>query len=51
MTPETNAVATMILAFTIGMLLVGQLLLTLADPTPGPARASDMAAMVAEQSG
>ncbi len=47
-TPETNAVATMILAFTIGMLLLGQLALTWQNRRQGR-RGGDMASMIAEQ--
>ncbi len=46
-TPETNAVATMILAFTIGMLLLGQLALTWQSRRQG--RAGSMASIIAEQ--
>jgi spermidine/putrescine transport system permease protein len=46
-TPETNAVAAMILAFTIGTLLIGQLLLAWQSRRTGRAGGS-MAAIVAE---
>ena len=46
-TPETNAVATMILAFTLGMLLLGQLALTWQSRRQG--RAGSMASIIAEQ--
>lgn len=47
-TPETNAVATMILAFTVGMLLFGQLLLAWTARRRGGSGDS-MAAIVAQQ--
>jgi spermidine/putrescine transport system permease protein len=47
-TPETNAVATMILAFTIGMLLVGQLALTWQSRRQGR-RGGDMASIITER--
>ncbi len=50
-TPETNAVATMILAFTLGMLLIAQMVLTWQSKRQGRKGGSDMASMVAEQSG
>lgn len=50
-TPETNAVATMILAFTIGMLLIAQMVLAWQSKRSGRKGGSDMASMVAEQSG
>ncbi len=50
-TPETNAVATLIIAFTIGMLLVAQLVLTWQSKRQGRKGGGDMASMVAEQSG
>lgn len=46
-TPETNAVATMILLFTIGTLLVGQLLLRWQSRQTG--RGEGMASMIAER--
>jgi spermidine/putrescine transport system permease protein len=46
-TPETNAVATMILAFTVGMLLIGQLLLMWQARRQGR-RGSGVASIVAE---
>jgi spermidine/putrescine transport system permease protein len=49
-TPETNAIATMILAFTIGMLLVAQVVLTWQGRRQGRKGGTDMASMVAEQS-
>jgi spermidine/putrescine transport system permease protein len=48
-TPETNAVATMILAFTIGMLFIGQLLLTWQNRRQGRQAGGDMAGMIAER--
>jgi spermidine/putrescine transport system permease protein len=45
--PETNAVATMVLAFTIGMLLVGQILLAWQGRRTG--RRGSMAAIVTER--
>jgi ABC-type spermidine/putrescine transport system permease subunit II len=48
-TPETNAVATMILAFTIGMLFIGQLLLTWQNRRQGRQTGGDMAGMIAER--
>jgi spermidine/putrescine transport system permease protein len=50
-TPETNAIATMILAFTIGMLLIAQTVLSWQGKRQGRKGGSDMASMVAEQSG
>lgn len=47
-TPETNAVATMILAFTIGMLLIGQLALTWQSRRQGR-RGGDMAEIISER--
>lgn len=47
-TPETNAVATLILAFTIGMLLVGQLFLAWQARRQGARRSAGMAEMIAE---
>lgn len=47
-TPETNAVATMILAFTIGMLLIGQLALTWQSRRQGR-RGGDMAEIITER--
>jgi spermidine/putrescine transport system permease protein len=49
-TPETNAVATMILAFTIGMLLLAQLGLTWQNRRQGR-KGGDMATMVSETGG
>jgi len=49
-TPETNAVAAMILAFTIGTLLLGQLALSWQSRRQGR-RGGGVASMVAEQSG
>ena len=51
MTPETNAVATMILAFTLGMLLIAQMVLAWQSKRSGRKGGGDMASMVAEQSG
>jgi spermidine/putrescine transport system permease protein len=48
-TPETNAVATMILAFTIGMLFIGQLLLAWQNRRQGRQTGGDMAGMIAER--
>ncbi len=48
-TPETNAIATMILAFTIGMLLLAQVMLSWQGKRQGRKGGSDMASMVAEQ--
>jgi spermidine/putrescine transport system permease protein len=48
-TPETNAVATMILAFTIGMLLIAQMVLTWQGKRQGRT-GGDVASMVSEQS-
>jgi spermidine/putrescine transport system permease protein len=47
-TPETNAVAAMILAFTIGMLLCAQMVLSWQNRRSGR-KGGDMASMVAEQ--
>jgi spermidine/putrescine transport system permease protein len=47
-TPETNAVATMILGFTLGMLLVGQLVLTWQSRRAGRRSDAGMASIVAE---
>lgn len=47
-TPETNAVATMMLAFTIGMLLVAQIVLTWQGRRQGR-KGGDMASMISEQ--
>lgn len=47
-TPETNAVATMVLAFTVGMLLIGQLLLTWQSRRTG-GRQTSMTAIVTER--
>jgi ABC-type spermidine/putrescine transport system permease subunit II len=49
-TPETNAVAAMILAFTIGMLLIGQLALTWQARRQGRKASSGVAGIVAESS-
>ena len=49
-TPETNAVAAMILAFTIGMLLCAQMVLAWQNRRSGR-KGGDMASLVAEQSG
>ena len=48
-TPETNAVATMILAFTVGMLILGQLALTWQNRRQGRQTGGDMAGMIAER--
>jgi spermidine/putrescine transport system permease protein len=48
-TPETNAVATMILAFTIGTLLIAQIMLTWQSRRQGRKAGGDMASMLAEQ--
>jgi spermidine/putrescine transport system permease protein len=48
-TPETNAVATMILAFTIGMLFIGQLLLAWQTRRQGRQTGGDMAGLIAER--
>ena len=48
MTPETNAVATMILAFTLGMLLVGQVVLAWQARRSG-SRSGSMANIVTER--
>jgi spermidine/putrescine transport system permease protein len=48
-TPETNAVAVMILAFTLGMLFLGQLALTWQSRRRG--RREGVAAIIAEQQG
>jgi spermidine/putrescine transport system permease protein len=48
-TPETNAVATMILAFTVGMLILGQLALTWQNRRQGKQTGGDMAGMIAER--
>jgi ABC-type spermidine/putrescine transport system permease subunit II len=47
-TPETNAVAAMILAFTIGTLLIGQLLLRWQSRRTGPRGEGGVAGIVAE---
>lgn len=47
-TPETNAVATMILAFTVGMLLIAQLVLTRQSRRQG--KRGGMATIIAEES-
>ena len=47
--PETNAVATMILAFSIGTLLIAQLVLTWQSRRQGRKSGGDMAAMITEQ--
>ena len=47
-TPETNAVATMILAFSIGTLLIAQLLLTWQGRRQGRRRGGDMASIITE---
>ena len=49
-TPETNAVATMILAFTIGTLLCAQMVLSWQNRRSGR-KGGDMASLVAEQAG
>jgi spermidine/putrescine transport system permease protein len=49
-TPETNAVAAMILAFTIGMLLIGQLALMWQARRQGRKGGSGVASIVAESS-
>ena len=46
-TPETNAVATLILAFTLGMLLIGQLALMWQSRRQG--KSGDMASIIAER--
>ena len=48
-TPETNAVATMILAFTIGTLLIGQLLLTWQSRRVGRRGDTGMSSIVTER--
>ncbi len=48
-TPETNAVATMILAFTIGMLLLGQLALTWQSRRQGAKGQAGVAEMITER--
>jgi spermidine/putrescine transport system permease protein len=48
-TPETNAVAAMILAFTVGTLLIGQLLLTWQSRRTGPRGDGGMASIVTER--
>ena len=50
-TPETNAVATLILAFTIGTLLIGQIVLAWQARRQGSRRGGGMAGMIAEQQG
>ncbi len=50
-TPETNAVATMMLVFTLAMLALGQLILTRNARRSGGGQAGGMAGMIAEQSG
>jgi spermidine/putrescine transport system permease protein len=47
--PETNAVATMVLCFTVGMLLVGQLLLTRQARRSGRRGDAGMASVVVER--
>jgi ABC-type spermidine/putrescine transport system permease subunit II len=47
-TPETNAVAAMILAFTVGMLLIGQLALMWQARRQGRKAGGGVAAIVAE---
>lgn len=47
MTPETNAIATMVLAFTVGMLLLGQLLLIWQGRRSG-GRGGSMTSIVAD---
>jgi len=47
-TPETNAIATMILAFTIGTLLLGQLALTWQSRRQGRKAEGGMASIIAE---
>ena len=47
-TPETNAVAAMILGFTVGMLLLGQLLLMWQARRQGPRGSAGVAGIVAE---
>ena len=49
MTPETNAIAAMVLAFTVGMLLIGQLLL-LWNARRSGGRGGSMASIVADES-
>jgi spermidine/putrescine transport system permease protein len=48
-TPETNAVATMILAFTIGMLFIGQLILRWQSIRTGRSEGGSMASVIAER--
>jgi spermidine/putrescine transport system permease protein len=50
-TPETNAIAAMILAFTIGTLLLAQVVLSWQGKRQGRRSGGDMASMVADQSG
>ena len=50
-TPETNAVATMMLLFTLAMLALGQLVLTRNARRSGGGSGGDMASMIAQQSG
>jgi len=49
--PETNAVATMMLIFTLAMLAIGQLVLTRNARRSGGGSGGDMASMIAQQSG
>jgi spermidine/putrescine transport system permease protein len=48
-TPETNAVATMILAFSVGTLLLAQLALAWQGRRQGRKSGGDMASMITEQ--
>lgn len=48
-TPETNAVATMILAFSIGTLLLAQLVLTWQSRRQGRKNGGDMASMITDR--
>ncbi len=48
-TPETNAVATMMLVVTLAMLAIGQLALSRASRRSGDQKAGGMAAMIAER--
>ena len=47
-TPETNAVATMMLVVTLAMLVIGQLLLSWGARRSGGGRTGGMAGMIAE---
>ncbi|MEX1172086.1 MAG: ABC transporter permease [Chloroflexota bacterium] len=48
-TPETNAVATLILLFTLGMLLIGQMALVWQSRRQGRKGGGDMASIIAER--